>query len=72
MSGALLKYGLAALLAAAVIGGLYFKGRIDGVAIERARIAVEIEKARKERERVESDTRRLSDDELFDRLLPRR
>lgn len=68
MLAAAAKYGLVALIAAGLIGGLYFKGRADGVAGERARIVAEIEKSRKERARVEGDTGRLPDDELFDRL----
>lgn len=66
------RYLGAVLLAVLLVGGAYVKGRVDGVAIERGRVSAEIEKARKERIHAEDRNRSLSDDELFDRLLPGR
>ena len=71
LASAALRYGLVALLAAGIIGGIYFKGRSDGVNGERARIAAEIEQSRKDRNRVEGEVGTLPDDELFRRLCPR-
>lgn len=68
----LARYAIGALIVLAICGGLYFKGRSDGVDSERGRIAREIEKARKDRTRVEGATRRLDDDALFDRLRDRK
>lgn len=69
ITSTLIKYGLAAAIVAAVLGGLYLKGRSDGAGAVRAEIAAEIEKARKERSRVDESVRQLPDDDLFDRLL---
>lgn len=66
------RYAIGALIVLALLGGVYFKGRSDGVDSERGRIAAEIERARKDRTRVEGATRHLDDDALFDRLLDRK